>query len=115
LIFKTFRQDEEDKKLFNPMALQFRVDICDIAKDGADGILFRFLEGLYEYFVEFFHSCPIGAGTRMVFADRTINSVPRKGQGPFIPSGYYKFTFDFRSDGIFSLALLSVDIQYRGF
>jgi hypothetical protein len=115
LDFNTYRRDEDDKKHFIPMAVKFRVDVCDLAKDGADGVLFRFIDGLYTYLKELFHPCPIGVGTQIVFADRTIDSVPRKGQGPMIPSGYYKFEFTFRNDRNVSLAVVSAEFQYRGY
>jgi hypothetical protein len=115
LDFSTFRRDADDKTLFNPMAVRFRVNVCDLAKDGADGMLFRFIDGIYDYLKELFHPCPMGVGTQILFADRTINSIPRKGQGPVIPFGYYKFAFDFRTDQNTSLTLVSAEFLYRGY
>jgi Protein of unknown function (DUF1091) len=115
LDFETYRRDVDDKSVFNPMAVRFRVNVCDFVKDGANNMLFRFIDGMYEYLKELFHPCPIGVGTQIAFADRTIDSIPRKGQGPFIPSGYYKFLFNFRNDQNASLGLVSVEFQFRGY
>jgi hypothetical protein len=50
----------------------------------------KYLRGLID-------KCPIEAGMKIVVPDQTLPSVPRKGQGPDIPSGYYRFLFEFRA------------------
>jgi hypothetical protein len=106
----------DNDKTFQPMALKFSFNVCELVKDESPNIMFKLLLGVEQFIRNLISQCPIEKGTMIVVPDQIRPSVPRKGQGPMIPSGYYRFTFDFRTtEPNGTLAMIAVEFQYRGF
>jgi hypothetical protein len=98
------------------MSVKLSFNVCDLINDASSNVVFQMVLGLERVVRGLINKCPIEKGTLVIVPDQTLASVPRTSQAPLIPSGYYKFTFDFRTtepNGM--LGTMVVEINYRGF
>jgi hypothetical protein len=122
---------------FEPIAVRFTVNVCNIVNDGDSSLLFKFIPNLYGYVKDIFQPCPwkkvtkltrfekvirfqpdlvaIFQGHRIEFPEQVIDAIPRSTTVSMYPAGYYKFHFRFFTKVNLTLATLAIELDYRGY
>jgi hypothetical protein len=97
------------------MTTKFSFNVCDLINDKSSNMMFKLVLGIEQYVRGLINKCPIGKGAKIIIPDQTLPIVARNGQGPVIPSGYYRFAFVFRTTKPnVTLGTMTVELQFRG-